>query len=463
MRLKAAWQRLAALSLAAATCLSTIDGARAWETTLHEFEQPEGWFLLAPLVADADNTLFGLASSGGNNGCFRQGCGTVFKIKPALVGNPFGATATPTIIYRFQNKSDGSSPVAVIPDGQGGLYGSTQNGGVVTSECDSGCGMIFHLAPPAPGRTDWSYTVIYRFKGGRDGEFPVGRLVMDKQGALYGLTSNGGGGNACAAWAFQPSCGVVFQLQPMNAAKTVWRETVLYRFTGGRGGGIPNGELAIDPASGTLYGTTWYGGHNATTDCCGIVFRLTSPAQEGGDWRFTTLFRFSGADGSGPAGALALDKGVLYGATTFGGAFGHGAVFRLTPPASRDAPWINTTLHSTSFAEGDRLESGVTRAADGTLYVVGHNGGNKTGAMPACAQHGCGTVFKLVPPADPSGQWHYVSLHRFSGADGAGPSTAVTLLGHHVFGATWAGGDLAACKFFFLGTYGCGVVFDVGP
>jgi uncharacterized repeat protein (TIGR03803 family) len=240
---------------------------------------------------------------------------------------------------------------------------------------------------------------------------------------------------------------------------------VLYRFTAGRDGGTPAGELAIDATTGVLYGSTWFGGRNASNDCCGTIFKLAPPAQKSGSWRFTTLFRFSGRDGSGPMGALALDKGVLYGGTAFGGAFGHGAVFRLTPPVRSDGRWTNTTLYATQFAEGDRFESGVTRAADGTLYVAAKNGGNNTSTAAKCPNKGCGTVFKLVPPANPSGKWRYVNLHRFSGVDGTAPVTALTLVGRHAFGTTWSGGNLSLpkCLSFFFRTSGCGVIYDVEP
>ena len=82
---------------------------------------------------------------------------------------------------------------------------------------------------------------------------------------------------------------------------------------------------------------------------------------------FTTLYSFSGPDGSQPNGRLLLSSdGNFYGTTDGGGGYGAGTLFRLS--ASGEL----TTLYSFS---GSSPASGLAQGADGTLYGVTGGGG----------------------------------------------------------------------------------------
>jgi uncharacterized repeat protein (TIGR03803 family) len=74
----------------------------------------------------------------------------------------------------------------LLRDASGSLYGATLNGG------DYYNGTVYKLTPPVPGRTQWTYTILYSFTGGFDGGSPNSALVMDKGGAIYGTTQSGG-------------------------------------------------------------------------------------------------------------------------------------------------------------------------------------------------------------------------------------------------------------------------------
>jgi hypothetical protein len=105
--------------------------------------------------------------------------------------------------------------------------------------------VILSLASAASA--EWKEKVLYSFQGGsNDGSVPVGGIVFDKQGNLYGATSDGG---------------MVYQLAPPAKPGGTWTETVLYVFQGNTSGdgATPEGGLVIDSA-GNLYGTTAYGG-----------------------------------------------------------------------------------------------------------------------------------------------------------------------------------------------------------
>ena len=104
---------------------------------------------------------------------------------------------------------------------------------------------------PAHGQTNEK--VLYRFKGGTDGEYPYGGLVRDAKGNLYGTTYFGGVSGA----------GTVFRLSKTGKQK------VLHSFSGGKDGGYPVAGVIID-AAGNLYGTTLQGGDFGA----GTVFKV---------------------------------------------------------------------------------------------------------------------------------------------------------------------------------------------
>src|SRR5260221_8834378 len=159
------------------------------------------------------------------------------------------------------------------------------------------------VLPSAQGQT---FTVLHSFKGGTDGESPVGGVVRDAAGNLYGTTEYGGG----VTCFFQDGCGTVFKLD------TTGKETVLYSFTGGTDGAIPFAGLIRD-ASGNLYGTTEYGGDLTCNSGvgCGTVFKVDTTGKE------TVVCSFTGgADGSDPDASVIRDAaGNLYGTTGYCG------------------------------------------------------------------------------------------------------------------------------------------------
>jgi uncharacterized repeat protein (TIGR03803 family) len=182
----------------------------------------------------------------------------------SLAGSALAAPVE-TVLYRFTGGSDGSDPRGgLIADKEGALYGTTRKGRNGIS-CGGDCGTVFKLTPPAEGQTAWTETVLYRFTGGSDGREPFAGLIAGQQGALYGTTIRGGTGNGGSGF------GTVFKLTPPAKGQTAWKETVLYRFTGGSDGSEPIAGLIADK-EGALYGTTEVGGGNNNN---GTVFKLT--------------------------------------------------------------------------------------------------------------------------------------------------------------------------------------------
>jgi len=231
-----------------------------------------------------------------------------------LEPNPDG-TWTESVIHSFQGGTeDAVNPLGgLIVDAAGNLYGAAGEGGGAYGD-----GIVFKLAPNPDGT--WTESVLHSFTGA-DGAIPAASLTFDAAGNLYGTTDDGGA--ACFY-----ACGVVFKLAP-NPDET-WTEGVLHSFTLGADGGEPSGALIFDSA-GNLYGTASGGG----ADGHGVVFKLT-PTSTG--WRETVLHNFIGF-GKYPAGPLVLDPvGNLYGTASDGNhAFDYGLVFEITRVAAVDS------------------------------------------------------------------------------------------------------------------------------
>jgi uncharacterized repeat protein (TIGR03803 family) len=270
-------------------------GRTAWtEKVLHGFYGGrDGAFPSGSLVFDSSGALYGTTAGGDSATDF----GTVFKLTPPATGS---GPWTETILYRFQGREDGASPqAAVVFDGSGALYGTTQKGGGT-----SRWGTVFKLTPPAKGGSAWTETVLYAFKGKGDGAFPESALVFDTTGTLYGTTE--GGDDAT-------DFGTVFKLAPPKSGGKAWAESVLLAFKGGDAGANPQAGLLLG-ADGALFGTT-YGGDRPTD--FGTIFRLTPPVAGSTKWAAATLYKFKGAGDGAYASAVLLggSAGALFGTT----------------------------------------------------------------------------------------------------------------------------------------------------
>lgn len=303
----------------------------------------------------------------------------------------------------------------------------------------------------------WNQTVIYQFQGGTDGAAPIGTIVFDKAGNLYGATSGGGEGDCI------DSCGTVFRLVPPAKKGDPWAETVLYTFKGFQtgDGDLPSGGLVID-GQGNLYGVTAYGGAGDCTLAggvygCGVVYEVSPPPQPGGTWTETIIYSFPTAQqGYVPQGDLVLDsKGNLYGATEFGGGLGDtcdpyypncGTIFELSPPKHQGSPWTEQVLHSFAgnagqgvIGDGAMPVGSLIVGDNGDLYGVTQSGGYVVGQLGDFPQ-GYGTVFELDRPKNWGSPWTEKILHAFEKIDGATPLAGLTFDEHgNLYGTTSIG------------------------
>jgi uncharacterized repeat protein (TIGR03803 family) len=205
------------------------------ETVLYSFTDADGD---EPnnVVRDAAGNLYGTTVSGGTSGW-----GTVFKLD---------TTGKETVLHNFTGKTDGAYANSLIRDHAGNLYGTASLGGDLSCSAPYGCGVVFKLNPSG------KFTVLYSFTGADAATEPVGGLVKDALGNLYGTTVG--------------ASGTVFKLD------TSRKLTVLHNFTGG--GVDPIGGIVMD-RQGNFYGTTVLGGkgncHYNNTIGCGGIFKLT--------------------------------------------------------------------------------------------------------------------------------------------------------------------------------------------
>ena len=301
-----------------------------------------------------------------------------------------------TVLYSFGYGTDGGTPYAgVIRDAAGNLYGTTSGGGTGSN------GTVFKL--DASGKE----TVLYNFKGGKDGGFPVAGLIRGPAGTLYGATVLGGAANR----------GTVFRVNPAG------KERILYSFAG-KDGGYPNAGLRRDPA-GNLYGVTVKGGASDL----GTIFKLDAAGKQ------TVVHSFAGGSDGGfcySYGGLVRDKaGDYYGTTLTGGDSNQGTIFTLTSAGEEKV------LYSFSGgADGRFPYAGLVLDSKGNLFGTTYLGGTS----------GQGTVFKLTTKGKET------VLYNFTGgSDGGNPSAALLRDGKgNLYGTTYYGG-----------TSNAGVVFKV--
>jgi uncharacterized repeat protein (TIGR03803 family) len=321
------------------------------------------------------------------------------------------------VFYTF-SFTDGSSPNgSLLRDSEGNLYGTTVFGG------SSNRGVVFKL--DSTGHN----TTLYQFTGKTDGGLPIGRLIRDSAGNLYGVTSLGGDATC--------SCGTVFKL------KTDGTLVVLHAFKGGSDGAQNEGqpELGLVSIGGDFYGSASFGGVSGCDGSlgCGVVYKISPPAKE------TVIYKFDASTGGGfPQDLIRDTAGNLYGET--GGSYvenNGGTIFKM------DTSGNLTTLYT--FPEGALGTSprwGLIRLNDGVFFGVTQFGGSSNCPVSSA---GCGVVFTL----NAQGTEHVLHTFGKTSGDGEEPSGALLDVSDSLYGVTVYGGTKnSTC------TFGCGVVYS---
>jgi uncharacterized repeat protein (TIGR03803 family) len=215
------------------------------ETVLYSFNGPDGAYPSSALLRDTQGNLYGTTLAGGANNSCQSGCGTVFKLDQQ---------GQLTVLYSFMGGHDGwYVTTGLVRDAHGNLYGTTAGGGTsnlgtIYEISNSGKESVLHsfkgadgqaaqdlfLAPdntlygaaylgggscPAEGQfgcgTVFKFnktsgmTILHRFQGLNDGIYPLGPVIIDSSGFLYGATQLGPRGH-CYTKGY--GCGTIWKL-----------------------------------------------------------------------------------------------------------------------------------------------------------------------------------------------------------------------------------------------------------
>jgi uncharacterized repeat protein (TIGR03803 family) len=152
------------------------------ETVLYSFNNNnvDTIFPYAGVVMDSAGNLYGMGEAG-----TEFGGGAVFELSPS------GGTWTESLLHTFLYNSknlDGIHPEdGLTIDAAGNLYGTTRWGG--SGKDTEGDGTVFKLS--FSGGT-WTEKILHNFNSGTDGKQPVGGVILDASGNIYGTTQEGG-------------------------------------------------------------------------------------------------------------------------------------------------------------------------------------------------------------------------------------------------------------------------------
>jgi len=252
------------------------------ETVIHRFSFSDGAAPQGDLTFDAAGNIYGTTIYGGSGG------GVIYELTPS------GGSWTQTVLYTPEGTAPFYPYGGVILDAAGNLYGVFNSG-------PNGPGAVYELSKSG---SSWTERSIYAFTGGSDGSLPVGGLIFDSAGNLYGTTTSGGDPD-------NPD-GTAFQLVPSGGN---WIFNLLWTF-GPFTLVNADDKLMIDSA-GNLYGTTFYnGGRNA-----GTIYELV----HSNNYMSMDLHDFAGSDGANPMSIIVSDaNGNFYGTAIAGGSSGNG-------------------------------------------------------------------------------------------------------------------------------------------
>jgi len=246
------------------------------------------------------------------------------------------------------------------------MWGTTQAGGT------SGDGVIFTMDGNGA-----NYHVEYSFDN-PTGSLPVGNVVLADNGKLYGVTEEGGFGDSCVIYSYQPLTGIYTNIYD------------LYQYTQ-YGWGAESGML--NASNGMLYGLCRIGGAGNS----GVIYKI-DPATD----TYTDIYDFDNFNGFGPVGSLIqLSNGKLYGMTSYGGANSKGVIFSFDPVTS-----VFVNLYDFIQSTGGVPFGDLMQASNSKLYGMTYEGGS----------NGYGVLFSFDIATGA-----YIALHNFDLTHGGNP------------------------------------------
>ncbi len=355
------------------------------------------------LVSDGRGFLWGVNYGGGS-----ENRGVIYKYELAT-----GAFRTVIDFTSSEAVIKGRYPFAgLVSDGSGLLWGTTHQGGTAN------IGTVFKLHP-----VSGTLSTVAEFTGSVGavpGAYPMGTMVGDGAGFLWGTTSQGGANGA----------GTIFKINVSTGVLTTVAEL------GNTDGADPESELVAD-GLGFFWSTARFNG----SAFCGTVFKVRMATGE-----LTKVVDFTGNSGAAPgneplAGLVRDGAGLLWGTTSIGGAEDGGTLFKINPATGAFTAVLD--FPGTSGSElGYFPDATLADDGAGKLLATTRRGGTQD----------TGTLFQLDPVSS-----QVTTLRQFTGAaDGVGPIAAAAGLSEDASGLLWGtttGG----------GPHNYGTIFKVNP
>jgi uncharacterized repeat protein (TIGR03803 family) len=155
---------------------------------IHHFSQPgDGINPAGSPIWDTAGNMYGSTFENSLDGMTGPG---IWKLSPS------NGSWTETVLYNWPLGAPGGRG-SLTMDAQGSLYG-------VQSIFGQGLGSVFKLTN---SNGVWTYSTLHEFSG-LDGAYPNGSLVIDRDGNIFGTTTEGGP----AVPRCSSGCGVIFEI-----------------------------------------------------------------------------------------------------------------------------------------------------------------------------------------------------------------------------------------------------------
>jgi uncharacterized repeat protein (TIGR03803 family) len=354
------------------------------------------FFAHSRVVQGPDGAFYGTCQSGGANGAgYGDGSGSSLAVGNGFI---FRATATGSIsvIYSFEDKTDGVTPQGALtlgPDGQT-FYGASLNGP------DSN-GLLYTVD------TAGSLAVLYDFPANAsNGQTPNGALALGQDGqTFYGTTQFGGG----------HTDGDVYSVTLSGSFKKLHAFSTLSGSGTNPDGANPATGLAMG-VDGKLWGTCPNGGATGN----GTIYRVTTSGDFMAMHSFSALTGGSNSDGSLPSGELArASDGSFYGACEAGGPGGEGTIFRITASGSFSVIYSFTLDFHGGIPSDFGSPIAVSIGPDDSVWATTRGGDEAGGAIVEVTRvHTLVTYSFASTPTAVKTNGEYLSSGLYLGDDG---------------------------------------------
>lgn len=314
----------------------------------------------------------------------RKTTGQLFSFDPT--------TNSAKVLFEFDKPEEyGARPTCDVVEVGGELYGTCVEGG------DYAAGTLWKWNIATK-----TFTKLYNFGGGGDGNNPYGGVV-NVGGVLYGTCENGGNNGVGSLWRWEIATDAFTKLADFDDV-----DPILY----------PQGTL-VEVNPGELWGTSFNGGdygqgtifkYTISSGVLSIVIDLHAVPNTG-----------YGTVGGASGGVHLASDGNVYFNTVAGGYAEAGAICQITNVAT--TPTLYTLYELNGDSNGRSFDALCPVYVDGWLYGATNNVGNI----------GYGTFYKLNVSTG-----FFINLHDFNGpVDGAYPYFGQPLLiGNELFAMT---------------------------